>query len=1167
MKPTAIFVVAALATVCGAAAQTTKPPVNPQDASVVRLYTFQGLQGDAVPNAAGDGDAPLTYQAAPLPGVPPEKVRVVSGHRPAGRAVRLDQGFFAASAPDLPGRAFTAILWFNKHGQGAHRGNSGATNGMLMAVGTGYYDGWRVTTDYPDRTLGFEIGRPQGSVGVRTATAVSDDTWHQLAAVWDGREMRLSIDGAPMAAGEYSGPYTPSQGGALHIGFADSGVGSVAMDVDKMVFYRRALSSAEIFLDACSDTPLSGAQAAQWAAADDAAARKDYASAEKSLTSLLRTPALGSDVAAALRLNLGDMLAAQGKPALASEEYARIVRSPSRLSRQASERLSALLEQNEGPPLPQSLYEMLLSRPGLRPEDRLALRLKLGHSLTGLGKYRAARAQYARAANDPGATPEWRRVAWESAARASIRAGEWAAAEDAYKRARNVSGLLSDTRTEFDERLREVARLRTGRSALDPGAGRVHLLPRPTPGLTLWVAPGGKDTNSGTRKSPLGSLEGARDAIRARRKNGKLPVGGVAVQIRGGLYPVKSTFMLAAEDSGTAAAPVVYRAAEGETPRFDAGAKITGFTPVRDAAVLARLPAETRNKVVQADLRAQGITNFGVFSPGGFASARGFQTHPLLELFFNGDAMPLAGWPDIGEKTDAVGHNGAGSPTTLNGYTVVAGTGGDTPDSFSYSGDRPQRWIGEKDAWLHGYWSYEWADSYEKIKSIDPARKTITLGPPATHYGKPSIVPGHRYRAVNVLSEIDHPGEWYLDRDTGILYFYPPSDPETADVHLSMLESPVLDMEQVSHVTFQGLTWENGRGDGVILRGGESCLLAGCTIRQFGGNGVQIDGGARHGLLGCDITMLGRGGTIITGGDRKTLTPGGHFVENCDIGHFSRIDHTYTPAVLLSGVGDRIAHNFIHDSSSSALRIEGNDHLVEFNDIQHVLLASDDQGASDMFANPTYQGNVFRYNYWHDIGNGDGWMTAGIRLDDWISGVEIYGNVFERCSDGGFGAIQINQGTDNVIENNVFFQCRAAISGGAASAERWKTTLTGTMVSGFLKEVNATAPPYSVRYPALRHIGEVPTTKVWSNVVLDCPEFLRSSQNKDLVDNTVTTTNPGFTDPKRHDFTIRKNSPLWNHLTFQPIPFGQIGLYRDKNRHSLHAGSSGHSPNLSGDLK
>ncbi len=203
----------------------------------------------------------------------------------------------------------------------------------------------------------------------------------------------------------------------------------------------------------------------------------------------------------------------------------------------------------------------------------------------------------------------------------------------------------------------------------------------------------------------------------------------------------------------------------------------------------------------------------------------------------------------------------------------------------------------------------------------------------------------------------------------GKLFFYPPSDPNAATVELSLFAKPMVEFENVSHVRFENLTWELGSADAILIRGGTNCILAGCTVRQFAGNAIEIRGGARHGLLSCDINSMGRGGTIITGGDRKTLTPGGHFIENCDIHDLSRIDHTYTPAVRLSGVGNRIAHNRFHDILSSAMRVNGNDHTVEFNEIFSAVMESDDQGGADMFGNPTFRGNVYRFNYWHHIGN------------------------------------------------------------------------------------------------------------------------------------------------------------------------------------------------------
>lgn len=540
--------------------------------------------------------------------------------------------------------------------------------------------------------------------------------------------------------------------------------------------------------------------------------------------------------------------------------------------------------------------------------------------------------------------------------------------------------------------------------------------------------------------------------------------------------------------------------------------------------------------MLQVDLKAQGITDYGTFAPGGFGSGRGFKTSPLLELYFNGQPMPLSRWPNTGyvsisnllTATDVEAHGLKGSKTGL----------------FTYSDDRPKRWKDEQDLWLYGYWFWDWADSYEKVAAIDTDKKTITLAEPFHNYGYRA---GQRYCAVNLLSEIDQPGEWYLDRTRGLLYFYPPSTPEMATIEISMLDKPVMELNTVSHVVFERLLWENGRADGVLVKGGASCLFAGCTIRKFGGNGIEIRGGTRHGLLTCEIHTLGRGGAVVEAGDRRTLEPGGHFIENCRIHHVSRIDHTYTPCVLLRGVGNQIRHCSLHDSTSSAMRVEGNDHRIEYNDVFRVLLESDDQGGSDSFGNPTYRGTAYRFNYWHDMGNGLGCGQAGIRLDDAISGTLIYGNVFERCADGGFGGVQIHGGKENIVENNLFVHCKAAVSFSPWGAARWKEWLEG-YAKKFIEDTRPGEPPYVTRYPELADLyANVDTNRIWHNVALNCDQFLlRDSAHNDAKDNWVVSDDRVAAHTL--DFRAWATKALSNRPDFQPIPFEDIGLYPDAYR-------------------
>ena len=676
-----------------------------------------------------------------------------------------------------------------------------------------------------------------------------------------------------------------------------------------------------------------------------------------------------------------------------------------------------------------------------------------------------------------------------------------------------------------------------------PMAGRTQLPDWPEPAVVLHVAPGGDGDAPGTADEPFATLGQARDALRALKQEGELTEGGGEVIVHGGRYEVSQTFTLTAEDSGEASAPIRYRAAQGETPIFRGGIRVEGFDPVTDGAVLDRLPEEARDKVLQVDLAPYGIGELEPLRLGGFNSGLGFRTHPVMELFFNGEAMTLARWPNEGFARIA-------DVAVKDGHRIH-GLEGSRTGRLIYEGDRPERWKDEPAVLLYGYWFFDWADSYERVASIDTENREFVLEEPYAGYGYRAGAP---YYAVNLLSEIDMPGEWYLDRTANILYFYPPSDPSEAVVELSVIDFPFVRAEDVSHTVFEGLVWELGGANGVEIHGGSECWVIGCTVRRCGGDGIVFSGGTSHTLLGSDVYSMGRGGVMASGGDRKTLTPGNHLIENCHIHELSRIDRTYTPAVLLNGVGHRIARNRFHDIQSSAMRVNGNDHLVELNEIHHVVQESDDQGGADMWGNATYRGNLYRYNYWHHIGNQVNPQEApdcgqgGIRLDDAISGTRIYGNVFYRASAGklGFGGVQIHGGKDNLIDNNVFVDCMAAISFSAWNDARWREFVANAMESPDIDPAL-----YLERYPELERLTEDhDVNTIARNLVLNCGEFIRRDSGRSvLTDNVILTADTPLTMGESLDLDAL--APLLNEHGLATIPFSEIGLYESELRPSL----------------
>ena len=1130
----ALFLWAVLLTACAV------PRVS-ADPTPVRHY---------VPGAspANPTDA-LTFD----PGSGPPAPQLVPGRKLGEKAARLDQGALVGD-PFPIARAFTVEMWCRSFGPGHLRGNSDTPNGMLIAVGDGYWHGWRLTVGYPEARVGFEIGRPQPSSSVGIAGgALATGAWQHVAASWDGHTMRLYVNGLPVASGPYDGVYTAPADGQLRLGFANAGVGSLKLDVTDVTAYDQALDPLAIFV-AATDVPLPDRFRDAFRRALDAQGRGDTAATLADFRSLTLQVGLPPAYQAAARLGLAQALT-ERQPAQAAREYATLVEGADvpDVSRQAA--VSALLNlfgRGEAGGLPPRVFERLLAMPDAAPAQRSAALFGYARTLRQAGAYPQSRAQYDRLLALPGLTDQDRRDASLERVKVLAEGGDLNAAHEAahtFVRAPGVPGYygslallavaegaaqarqFSLARNVYQEvmalpdvppshadearaGLKQVGRLAKGLPAEDLADSRVQLPPAPAPAVRLYVAPNGKDTNAGASGEPFATLARARDALRTRRP---LPIGGALVTVRGGEYHASESFALTSEDGGTALAPVVYVAAKGETPIFTGAAKLGAFAPVQDPDVLARLPAEARGHVLQTDLRAAGVTDFGLMRPHGY----GQKAVPIPELFYDGRPMTLARWPNTGFVLTG--------PVTDAGAEGPAGHG----MAFGYEGDRPARWANAPDAWLYGYWYWDWADAAVPVASVDPATHSLrtTAMPPM------GIRAGQRFYAFNLLEELDAPGEWYLDRQKGLLYFYPPGNVQTADVRFSVLETPLITVTDASYVTLRGLTLEGGRGTGVTVTGGDHCLLAGCTVRRLGGDAVTISDSPGSGVLGCDLYTLGRGGVRIVGGDRKTLTPGGLFVENCDIHDFSRLDRTYTPAVQIEGVGNRITHCHMHDAPHSAIRLEGNDHVIAFNEVDHVVTEADDQGGFDEWFNPTYRGNVLRDNFWHDIGSGlKAVGQAGIRLDDAISGTLITGNVFLRCSGGNFGGIQMNGGKENVIDYNLFVDLPIGISCGYWGEDHWQKFLLQTdVIAATTQTVDIRQPPYSTRYPALAHLSENSgVNAIWRNTFVNVSKALSGDVGRQQTAGNVATSGSASDLPK-----IAASAS---------IPLAAMGLYPSADR-------------------
>jgi len=766
--------------------------------------------------------------------------------------------------------------------------------------------------------------------------------------------------------------------------------------------------------------------------------------------------------------------------------------------------------------------------------ERLAEAMEEANGAWSAGDYAAVRRHCETVTHEPQAPGRYRSYAHLRIAQSFAAQGITGAAVDTYREIAAAAAYPAVHRFEARECLRQLERTAKGLPPRDPLASRVAVRPVDAYEAELFVAPDGNDGNDGSAGAPFATPARARDAVRKLKADGV--EGAVAVTLKPGRYSCTATLELTSADSGTEAAPIVYRAARKGCAVLYGGKRISGFAPVRDRAVLERLPEGARSKVWQCNLKAQGIEDYGELKVRGFGQP---PSPPTLELFFDGRPMTPARWPNEGF---------VGIRKLVSGGSRAEGT----PSVFEYGADRHARWTEAEDGWLFGYFHFLWADATAKIGAIDTKARTLTTAEPYDYGGRGmSTRQGILYYAFNLLEEIDRPGEWHLDRNTGVLYLYPPSDPGAATVEIGVLSAPMITMNAVSHVRVEGLVFDLARYNGIVMNGCRHCLVAGCTVGRVAGNGIMVHGGERNGLLGCDIHTIGRRATEVIGGDRRTLTPAGHFVENCRIHDFGRVDRTYTPAIQLEGVGNRVAHNLLYDGPSSVMRIEGNDHAIEFNDVHSAVRESDDQGAMELFRNATYRGVVFRYNRFRNVGKTGAEHAvhgqAAIRFDDAISGMVVYGNVFERCANGRFGAIQMNSGRDNIMDNNLFIDCKQGLSGGWNRNNKvWKTLRAGNLPHGFY-----TNELYLSRYPAMTHwLDEPAVNHVWRNVFYRCGRVATGNRaHLDLFANGVfDETDPGFINAADGDFRLRPDATLFATVGFRPIPVDEIGLYEDAYR-------------------
>ena len=550
-------------------------------------------------------------------------------------------------------------------------------------------------------------------------------------------------------------------------------------------------------------------------------------------------------------------------------------------------------------------------------------------------------------------------------------------------------------------------------------AGLVALTGSVASAADYYVSPGGNDAWSGRlpdpnkdeTDGPFATIMKACDAVRQVKKDRP-----VTVLVRGGTYTLAEPIRFGPEDSGTADAPVTYAAYPGEIPVFNGGRALRGF-------------------------RREG--DLWVTTVAGVAEGK----WTFLQFFVNGQRRPRARTPNEGF------FKMAGSLPPIPGEPGQKPTPDKTGFRFRPGDITPCKRLGDANIKM----IHSWESSIHPIKSIDSEAGVVTFAAPLKEWwGVGHWEPQGRYYVENARELLDQPGEWYLNRETGELTYYPMpgEDPEEADVIAPVVTEFLRfagDPEAgrpVEHVHVKGLTFRyadwtlSPRGNSdtqaavsvpavIMADGALHCSVEDCEVAHVGNYGIWL----RHGCKDCSVSGnhlfdLGAGGIRI--GETRMAAQ--------DLGETSRsiVHNNYIHdfgEVYAAGVGlwiaqsshNRISHNHVHDGYYSGISVGWNwskaptrtlHNTIEYNHVHHTVRGMLSDGAG-IYTLGTQTGTVIRNNVFHDIFPymGSPTMAWGIYFDQGSNGMLAENNIAYNTLTGGL----MNTGqSGNIIRNNIF---------------------------------------------------------------------------------------------------------------------------------------------------
>ena len=619
-------------------------------------------------------------------------------------------------------------------------------------------------------------------------------------------------------------------------------------------------------------------------------------------------------------------------------------------------------------------------------------------------------------------------------------------------------------------------------------------------GQKIFVSAVGDDSGDGSEEEPLRTLEKAIDVANEMREDSdKL----IEILLREGTYSVTNTIKIINSQKDDSLLKI--SAYQDEKVTINAGVDIplSAMNIADSNFTNAIIDKPNAGSVLQYNLKDAQIEDFGEISLRGHLISD--EKEDQAELSLNGEVQKLAGWPN-GEYTGLI------KPTDSNEYGKRTKSGIANGCSFQVNYDRPSQWSKPEQAWLSGTIGPNYEFDYYPVSRFDSEEKRVYLsrGALEKYYTEPY------YRFENVPEELDEPGEYYIDRQSGMLYFYPPEDAPKDSVLTITMSTPTLDVsrkapnsmfriENSKNIVFENLIFKGGRGSAITGKNNSNIKFINCEINSFGENGIRFDASTDITISDCKIHDVGQDGILfVSCGNYQTLSPSNIVVSNNDIYNFARLERSYKTGIDFGYrcVGATAANNHIHNGPHAGMIFYGVNNDIYGNEFDNLVTEFSDMDA--LYCNnsnyPWERGNKIHNNYFHDIGkssmNGRHQINVrAIRTDNRGCGLNIYENLFYNIGDGGngngnngIGAITA-EGTRNRIFNNLFVDCNEAYFNTLqykeietaddgtlypdtiinSSGVEVANTINGAKVADLKKQMEKYLPVYGKQFPELHN--------------------------------------------------------------------------------------------------